>query len=365
MKSNIAQMKFKLDVAKVTKIEQNYTGNSVEQRYQMLSTWVREKNLTKLKNIAKELKKLGLFAPEIYKPKSKAGCSPQDTDESSEDSNSETSSKPHEENFSPQELEMYPLKRDCKNCLAADIGSNDPVPLQVTQETDVGQFRNSNSLSFSKQIIPTERCYVTPNNLFGKTVRTCDDIKKLPNTSFDECRQNVAGLTGMPGIGKTTFCKSVFKDWSVTFPDSFVFYISSRDLNFENKKKYNVLKFLLASTNCDYTHNLERDKFILKKVEESRDTLIVIDGLDEAKHKGNFSEYPSAVKLFDEKESAYNILMNLLNGRLLPNAKKLIASRPFAFQHFHPECNPLFMAHVLGLRPESQILLCKEVCETD
>nr|CAB3262710.1 uncharacterized protein LOC100182137 [Phallusia mammillata] len=261
-------------------------------------------------------------------------------------------------------MEMSGLKHALQNLITAKTGQQTTFPLQVTKQENVKpeKFGNASSWSFRKQ---TDKNEITAENLFDEAARTCAEKAKSSHETIIKPRHNIAGVTGIAGVGKTTFCKSVAKQWMETHPESFVFYISSRDLNFKNQEKYNVLKFLLASTVHSLKHSPESGKLLLEKIEKSSDTLIVIDGLDEAKHKGNFFEYPSAVELFDEKESAYNILMNLLNGRLLPNAKKLIASRPFAFQHFHPECRPLFMAHVLGLSPESQILLCKEVCETD
>nr|CAB3264353.1 protein NLRC3-like [Phallusia mammillata] len=129
-------------------------------------------------------------------------------------------------------------------------------------------------------------------------------------------------------------------------------------------EKCNLLNFLLVSTDHGYKFKPETDDAILDEINKSSDTLIVIDGLDEAEITGDFSKHPHGMSLY-EKEKAYHILMNLLNCRLLPNAKKLIASRPNAFLKFNPECKPVFMLQVLGLSKESQNLLCKQYSKTE
>nr|CAB3263181.1 uncharacterized protein LOC104265947 [Phallusia mammillata] len=264
-------------------------------------------------------------------------------------------------NIKTEDSEKQSLKEICLTYAKAIADVTNRVPLQATKQENVSEeeFGNTSSWLFKKQ---TDKKNIPPESLFEEAAEACNDRAKSSHETTNKQQQNVAGLTGMAGIGKTTYCKFVLNNWIASHPHSFVFYISIRDVDFT--KSLNILKFLLVSTDHDYKFKPKTDHAILDKINKSSDTLIVIDGLDEAEITGDFSKHPHGMSLY-EKEKAYHILMNLLNCRLLPNAKKLIASRPNAFLKFNPECKPVFMLQVLGLSKESQNLLCKQYSKTE
>jgi len=178
--------------------------------------------------------------------------------------------------------------------------------------------------------------------------------------AFRRKRQNVVGVVGTAGIGKTTLSKILLE--SVVEEDSqqnCIFYILAKDLDFD-KKKYSVLQFLTITTLSEWNHTNSSDRCLLSQINTAAHVYIIIDGLDEARINKGFPK----MKLNDVG-TADAILKNLLSGNILPRAKKLVTSRPEGYHLLPNDCKPLFMVRVLGLDRTSQRDLCQSICESE
>ncbi|CAK8688543.1 unnamed protein product [Clavelina lepadiformis] len=177
---------------------------------------------------------------------------------------------------------------------------------------------------------------------------------------------NVVGILGEAGIGKTTLCKilvqEVLKEKSQMYDCQcqYIFYIPVRNMDFKTETFF--LPLLLSSASCEYSSHIKeeqiRDK-VLDKLDNNPNVVIILDGLDEADI--NFVSQPSNISKYAKSTAEY-FIKNILQGKLLPNAKKYVTSRPRQFYDLHNDCRPRFKANILGLSKESQRKLCREIC---
>ena len=126
-----------------------------------------------------------------------------------------------------------------------------------------------------------------------------------------------------------------------------------------------VLEFLVKDMVTNWKFEHEKDQELLALINDSCEVYIVADGLDEADDELFSSplDANSQMGLYNKATSDV-IIKNLLAGRILPKAKKVITSRPDAFLNLHSDFKPNFNVRVLGLNLESQkalgLLLCNK-----
>ena len=181
-------------------------------------------------------------------------------------------------------------------------------------------------------------------------------------TRYITLHGNCVALSGQAGLGKTTLTKQLLEKVleGTHFEVDFSFYVSLRNVNFD--EKVNVLRFLLTNPHSCWEHDALSDKAILKELVESDKVMIIIDGLDEAAM--NFDDScPSA--LITDVTTPEIILKNLLNGHILPKAKKLITSRPRQLLELHENYRPHFIVDILGLNADAQKQICRDICGSD
>ena len=173
---------------------------------------------------------------------------------------------------------------------------------------------------------------------------------------------NCVAMSRQAGMGKTTLTKQLIEKVleGTHFEVDFPFYVSLRNVNFD--EKVNVLRFLLANPHSSWEHDVLSDKAILKELFESDKVMIIIDGLDEAAISLEDS-CPSA--LITDITTPEIILKNLLNGHILPKAKKLITSRPRQLLELHENYRPHFIVDVLGLNADAQKQICRDICGSE
>ena len=173
---------------------------------------------------------------------------------------------------------------------------------------------------------------------------------------------NWVGISGQAGIGKTTLTKQLLEKVlkKEMLDIDFLFYVSLKKVDYG--KKMSVLQFLLTNLGSCWEHDRASDKEILKRLEESDNVMIIFDGLDEATIKLG-KQCPNA-NIYDENKPK-NLLKNILNGNILPKAKKLITSRPRQMLELHEEYRPHCIVDVLGINLEAQRQISNNICGDD
>ncbi|MBN3294784.1 NAL12 protein, partial [Polypterus senegalus] len=169
---------------------------------------------------------------------------------------------------------------------------------------------------------------------------------------------NIIVVSGMAGIGKTTMVQKIMYDWARGTQYQrfeFVFLVKFRELNLldnENEPQMSLTK--LIERHYKYLSN-DRLKDVLKNPET---LLFIFDGLDEFKHKLNFTQ--SQLCSNPDVEVPFHILVTSLVSRtLLKGCSVLITSRPTALWVMDMERVDQFV-EILGFFPEQRLMYCKK-----
>ncbi|XP_051781785.1 NACHT, LRR and PYD domains-containing protein 3-like isoform X4 [Erpetoichthys calabaricus] len=169
---------------------------------------------------------------------------------------------------------------------------------------------------------------------------------------------NIIVVSGMVRIGKTTMVQKIMYDWArgtqyLRF--AFVFLFKFRELNLldnENETQMSLTK--LIERHYKYLSN-ERLKDVLKNPET---LLFIFDGLDEYKHKLDFT--PSQLCSDPDVEVPVHILVtSLVSQTLLKGCSVLITSRPRALEAVDIKETGRFV-EILGFFPEQRLMYCKK-----
>jgi len=211
---------------------------------------------------------------------------------------------------------------------------------------------------------PSSRC-IEINDLFPLAHASAKNDARIicdnedAQQSYIEQYGNVVGVDGEAGAGKTTLCKA-FAQLSMQDGKSpvILFFIQVKKVNFEIKTKF--FRFLLTTCLPHWKHDPEADDKITEALVNNPDVVFIIDGLDESS-ADIWSRPTYNVNVYDEA-TADVFLKNLLNGSILPKAKKLVTSRTHQMLSLLQEYRPKTLFEVLGLTIESQTDLGKQIC---
>ena len=261
-----------------------------------------------------------------------------------------------------------------KNCRIENVKIGDDrvvkiAPLQITnaiqENKDEYDFhhRDKRAELFSKPLVGD----VKVEELFVKAKESAEHESSKkdfgnPKTKehFIKVHSNVVGILGQAGCGKSTLAKTILN--KVVGKEHFhgvdsIFYFQFRNINYNDKT--NLLKFLSPTLATDWiTINKERRYAVLKQIQDSNNTIIIMDGFDEAKiDTRNYHD----VSVNDE-DFAEIFIMNILKGTILENAKKLVFSRPRQMLELPDRLRPRFLVNILGLDEESQMQVCEDIC---
>ena len=181
---------------------------------------------------------------------------------------------------------------------------------------------------------------------------------------FQLVHGNIVGLVGQAGIGKSTLSKLLVREilQNNLYEAEFIFYLHFRDLNY--KKKMNLLQFLTSDSTFSNKLKEEEREQLLTKLEENENVCIILDGFDKSVVSGKSKPIEGKCSVFDSVKAEITI-KHLLNGDLLPKAKKLITSRPRQLFQLHKTYRPHFIVSVLGLNEASQRQVCEDVSENN
>jgi len=138
---------------------------------------------------------------------------------------------------------------------------------------------------------------------------------------------NLVFISGQAGIGKSTLSKVLAQEMLNPefrlYQADFVFFIRFRDLDYQND--LDLLQFLTVSAPFISNIAIQDKKTILQHLETNKNVYIVLDGLDEANLDLKL-KCPNCSII--SKAKAATFIQNLLSGRLLPQSKKIVTSRP-------------------------------------
>ncbi|XP_041841095.1 NACHT, LRR and PYD domains-containing protein 5-like [Melanotaenia boesemani] len=156
---------------------------------------------------------------------------------------------------------------------------------------------------------------------FDTSVNLSDIFKSSPN---QEKPSRTVLTKGVAGIGKSFCVQKFILDWAEDEENQdvdFVFCFALRELNLISAEK--SLHELLTEFH-PAVHHLKESEDLLKSK-----TIVILDGLDESRIQLDF-ENVKAVTSLKDVTSVGNLLVNLIQGNLLPDAYLWITSRPAA-----------------------------------
>ncbi|XP_051781741.1 NACHT, LRR and PYD domains-containing protein 3-like isoform X4 [Erpetoichthys calabaricus] len=169
---------------------------------------------------------------------------------------------------------------------------------------------------------------------------------------------NIIVVSGMVGIGKTTMIQKIMYDWARGTQYqrfAFMFLFKFREFNLldnENEPQMSLTK--LIERHYKYLSN-DPLKDVLKN---PKTLLFIFDGLDEYKHKLNFT--PSQLCTNPDVEVPVHILVtSLVSQTLLKGCSVLITSRPTALGSLDMERVDGF-AEIVGFFPEQRLMYFKK-----
>ena len=261
-----------------------------------------------------------------------------------------------------------------KNCRIENVKIGDDrvvkiAPLQITnaiqENKDEYDFhhRAKRAKLFSKPPVgdvEVEQLFVKANEFAERESSKKDFGNPKEKEHFIKVYSNVVGIPGQAGCGKSTLAKtilsSVVGEKDLYGVDS-IFYLEFRDINYNDKT--NLLKFLSPTLTTDWMTDKNRRDVVLQKIQDSNKVLIIMDGLDEANI--DFTKNHHKVSISDET-TAEIFIMNILQGTILENAKKLVFSRQRQMLELPDRFRPHFCVNILGLDEESQMQICEDIC---
>ena len=232
---------------------------------------------------------------------------------------------------------------------------------KVETADDWGHFYTRNEIS--QTISEPASSDIIVDNIFTKAMEHASSITKFQYLN-DEAREkgilrlgNTVGLIGQAGIGKTTLSKIILNRVlnDGLFDAEYVFYLQFRAVNF--KQNTNLFSFL--DVDLPWTHKKSRRRAVLAKLAKNRRIVMIFDGFDEA----DLDPSTPCKKISPwEEDKPETFIKNLLNGSILPLAKKLITSRPRQLLALDTIVKPHFIVNITGLDIKSQKQICKEIC---
>ncbi|XP_031169805.2 NLR family CARD domain-containing protein 3-like isoform X2 [Sander lucioperca] len=155
---------------------------------------------------------------------------------------------------------------------------------------------------------------------FTNSVHLCEIFKR---SHGQEKPPRTVLTKGIAGIGKSFSVQKFILDWAEERANQdidFVFNLAFRELNLSTENK-SLIELL-----TDY-HPVLHDQKDSEDFTKAR-VIVILDGLDESRLPLDFENKP--VTSVSEVTSVGNLLVNLIQGNLLPDAKLWITSRPAA-----------------------------------
>ncbi|XP_039598975.1 NACHT, LRR and PYD domains-containing protein 3-like isoform X1 [Polypterus senegalus] len=193
----------------------------------------------------------------------------------------------------------------------------------------------------------------------GGATKNCERIwteQLFKRRSKSKTSPKIIVVSGVAGTGKTTMVQKIMCDWAKGTQYqrfAFVFLFKFRELNLLDNK---IQMSLSALIEMHYEH-LTHDKLI-EILQKPESLLFILDGLEEYKHKLNFT--PSQLCSDPDDEVPVHILVtSLVSQTLLKGCSVLITSRPPALGSLDMERVDGFV-EVVGFFSEQKLVYFKK-----
>ena len=179
-------------------------------------------------------------------------------------------------------------------------------------------------------------------------------------------RGNIVGVIGQVGVGKTTLSKillsRILSEEENLYNADYIFYVRLRD--FQNLNEIKLVDFLFKNITFDWVKAIGCSESFLKHLFDSDSVVIILDGFDEI-NLSQLKDYSNLDFDMHTKKSPLNFILGLLSGMVLPNAKKIITSRPRQLLGLSPDLKPLFIVSIVGIDEKGQKQICENICKND
>ena len=285
--------------------------------------------------------------------------------------------------FVVEELKNFIHENAKKNCLfdGTTIGNNlipvKYVPLLMDEYQEKRDSDETGHLHTRKEIINKSKNTISgilPKDFFERSRQHILDTSDYNNALTDEAKEkvlkkkgNVVGIIGQAGVGKSTLMKNLFY-CTVTdeqlYNADFVFYIKLRD--FFDKTEMNLFQFLMGNAAYDSLKWMKDSVIyeeVFKLLSQSESVCILLDGFDEAGiDDTHLKENPNIKFDVYGQNSSEHYILGLLNGEILPSAKKLITSRPGQMLVLPASYKPTFIVKIFGIEQQDIKQICFNIC---
>ncbi|XP_039618055.1 NACHT, LRR and PYD domains-containing protein 3-like [Polypterus senegalus] len=173
-----------------------------------------------------------------------------------------------------------------------------------------------------------------------------------------EIDPHIVVVSGVAGIGKTTMVQKIMFDWARGTQYqrfAFVFLIKFRELNLldiETEPQMPLTR--LIARHYKYLSDPKLREILLKP----EPLLFIFDGLDEYKHKLDFTQQRLCSNI-DDYFPVHSLVISLVRRTLLKGCTVLITTRPTALETLDMERVDQF-AEILGFFPEQRLMYFKK-----
>ena len=219
-----------------------------------------------------------------------------------------------------------------------NIPKIDYVPLQMTQYQETMTVPDSGNQHTRKEIQnlikKPSKADILPKDFFTESQKMAEKSFGYNSALIGEAKEkylnkhgNVVGVIGQAGVGKSTLSmillSRVLKE--NLYNADYIFYVKLRDL--DGIKKLTLLDFLFKNTTSDWKKEINRAEVFLQHLSVSDSVVMILDGFDEIEITELDTDSDITFDMHAEESPLY-FTLGLLNGEILPKAKKIITSRP-------------------------------------
>ncbi|MBN3289087.1 NLRP3 protein, partial [Polypterus senegalus] len=193
-----------------------------------------------------------------------------------------------------------------------------------------------------------------------RTKEKCERIwteQLFSRSPGSETAPHIVVVSGVAGIGKTTMVQKIMFDWARGTQYqrfAFVLLFKFRELNLQPQMSLTKL----IESHYKYLNDLRLKELLQKPEQKPESLLFIFDGLDEYKHKLDFTQRQLCSNP-DDFFPVHILVSSLVRRTLLKGCTVLITTRPTALESLDMQRVDRF-AEILGFFPEQRLMYFKK-----